>query len=162
MTRKIIIDKMHAGIDHEPCLLVAEQQRIDEEMEIEDFACADGNMINSTQTSEELNVNTSFNPSGLLHSTCSTNEIATQTEWNDNLSEGSRNFKDSIKIAFAASHAAANIFPHQSRIAFEKFFGAQYHLSADETSPEPKHKTPFTTEQFEPDKDVLPSVKTIA
>ena len=109
-----------------------------------------------------MNVNTSFNPSGLLHSTCSTNEIATQTEWNDNLSEGSRNFKDSIKIAFAASHAAANIFQHQSRIAFEKFFGAQYHLSADETSPEPKHKTPFTTEQFEPDKDVLPSVKTIA
>ena len=48
MTRKIIIDKMHAGIDHEPCILVAEQQRIDEEIEIEDFACDDGNMINST------------------------------------------------------------------------------------------------------------------
>lgn len=39
---------MHAGIDHEPCILAAEQQRIDEEIEIEDFACDDGNMISST------------------------------------------------------------------------------------------------------------------
>ena len=107
-----------------------------------------------------------MNRSGLLRLTRSTNEIATQTEGNDNLREGSRNFKDSLKIALAALSAAANISPHQSRIAFkvisEKFFGAYYNLSADDTSLEPKHETLRTTEQFEVYKDVLPSVKTFA
>ena len=102
----------------------------------------------------------------LLHFTCSTNEITTQTEWNDNLHEGSSNFKDSIKIALVALSAAANIPADWSKIAFkvtsEKFFGAQYNLSADDTSLKPKHKTPHTTEQFEMYKDVMPSVKTIA
>ena len=58
-------------------------------MEIEEFVCDDENMMNSTLTSEELNANTSLNRSGLLHLTRSTNEIATQTESNDNLREGS-------------------------------------------------------------------------
>ena len=145
MTRIIIIDKVHVDIDHESRILVAEQQRIDEEMEIEEFACDGENMMNSTLASEELNVNTSLSHSGLLRFTRSTSEIDTQTEWNDNLHEGSRNFKDSIKIALAASNAAANISPHHSRIAFkvtsEKSFGAQYHLSADVASLEPKFKT---------------------
>ena len=122
-------------------------------MEIEEFACDDENIMNSTLTSEELNVNCSLNHSALLHFIQSTSEIATQTEWNDNLHEGSRNFKDSIKIALAATSAAANISPYQSRVTFkvtsEKCFGAEYHLSDDDTSLKPKHKTPHTTEQFE-------------
>ena len=46
------------------------------------------NMMNSTLKSEELNVNTSLNHSGLLCFTWNINEIATQTKWNDNLREG--------------------------------------------------------------------------
>ena len=65
----------------------------------------------------------------------------------------------------AASSKTANISPYQSKIAFkvtsEKFFGAQYHLSADHTSLEPKRQTPSTTEQFEVYKDVLLYAKTI-
>ena len=38
-------------------------------MEIEEFTCNDENMMNSTLTSEELNVNTSLNYSALLRFT---------------------------------------------------------------------------------------------
>ena len=76
-------------------------------MEIEELARDDENMMNSALISEELNVNTSLNHSGLLRFTLSNNESTTQTEWNDNFCEKSRNFKDSTKVALIVSSATA-------------------------------------------------------
>ena len=61
ITRKSIVDKIHVDIDCETHILVTEQQRIDEEMQIEEFICDDENMMNCTLASEELNVNPSLN-----------------------------------------------------------------------------------------------------
>ena len=85
-------------------------------MEIEESVYDDENMMNSSTLKSKGHVNTSLNHSGLLRFT---NEITTQTEWNNNLRKGSRNLKDSIKISLAASTTTANISPHQSKIAFK-------------------------------------------
>ena len=109
-----------------------------------------------------------MNRSGKIRSAASTNEIGIQTGMiNYDLRDGCKKFKDSIKIALAASSSAANISLEAARVAFkvatEKHLGLGYCLEAEcfADGDEPQSKRPHILEEYSRYKDVLPSSKTI-
>ena len=166
---KIKIDNMHVDEEHEAMVVEKEMQQVlDNEMEVE-FAEIDGDgVMDSTRISDDCNLNYSVNRSGKIRSAVSTNEIGIQTGMiNYDLRDGCKKFKDSIKIALAASSSAANISPEAARVAFkvatEKHLGLGYRLEAEclADGDEPQSKRPHTSEEYSRYKDVLPSSKTI-
>ena len=144
LTWKYVIDTFHVDIEHEARIREQEGEDLQRRFKegIDENVTNEDTVMGSTNISD-TSLNFAVNRSGAIQKTVSTNEIATQTDVNYNLREGTRNFKDSIKILLASSCAEANISPHQARISFKthsKFFAADYHLSLSSDPPASKKR----------------------